>query len=143
MSRAPDRELLGAFLDDIVPVLHEACGVAAVVDNGAAFTGSEIAVIIHVHGDLSGVTWTFPAELARRLAEQMIPGVEPDPVMCEAAASELANILTGRGLAALAARGVHVEIEPPRVIAAAAPGVRGALSTVLGAVGVVFHGGAS
>jgi CheY-specific phosphatase CheX len=143
VSRAPDRELLGAFLDDIVDVLNEACGVAAIVDEHAVSTGSEIAVIIHVHGDLSGVTWTFPTELARRLAEQMIPGVEPDPVLCEAAASELANMLTGRGLAALAARGVHIEIEPPRVIAAAAPGVCSALSTDLGTVGVVFHGGAS
>jgi len=141
VSRAPDRELLLAFLSDAVSVLHEACGVAATVDDRAVPTGSEIAVIIHAHGDLSGVTWTFPCELARRVAQHMVPGIDPDPELCEAAASELANVLTGRGLAVLAAHGVTVEIEPPRVIAAAAPGIAGRLATALGAIGVVFHGG--
>lgn len=142
MSRAPDRELLGAFLHDVVGALHEACGVAATIDDRAVYEGTEIAVIIHVHGDLSGVTWTFPIELARRVVLQMIPDIEPDPSLCEAAAAELANILTGRGLATLAAHGVTAEIEPPRVIAAAAPGVGAWLATELGPIGVVFHGGA-
>jgi hypothetical protein len=69
----------------------------------------------------------------------MIPGIDPDPSICEAAAAELANVLTGRGLVYLAEQGFHVEIEPPEIIATAAGGVAGVLGTEVGAIEVVFH----
>src|SRR5213075_1973904 len=99
----------------------------------------QIAVLVHARGDLAGLTWWFPAELARRVALRMVPGIDPDPSICEAAAAELANVLTGRGLVYLAEQGLHVEIEPPEISALGTAGVTGALGTELGAIEVIFH----
>lgn len=130
---------LEAFLGTAGRVLTEATGVA-LATTAERTTDPMIAVIIHTRGDLSGVTWRFPVALVARMAWSMIPDCVPDAALCELAAGELANILTGRGLAALASHGVAIEMEPPQIAAACAPGIAGELRTELGAVEVVFHG---
>lgn len=139
MSPAPS--LVGEFLARVVDVLREAAGVDAAF--AAAPTGGgtpgQIAVLISARGDLSGMTWWFPAEVARRVALRMIPGIDPDPSICEAAAAELANVLTGRGLVFLAERGYHIEIDPPAISTVHAAGVGGMIGTEIGAIEVIFH----
>lgn len=136
-------DLVDSFLARVIDVLREvACVDASVVRlAGPAPDGvAQIAVIIRARGDLSGMTWSFPVEVARRVAVQMVPGIDPDPAICEAAAAELANVLTGRGLVYLAERGMQIEIEPPEIAPVSADGVAGALGTAHGTIEVVFHG---
>lgn len=131
---------LDAFLASAADVLHEATGVGISAPRASSRSEDAIAIIIHTRGSLSGVTWRFPLALAVRAAWRMAPDMVPDHALCELAAGELANILTGRGLEALAECGVNIEIEPPQIAVACAPGVSGQLCTELGAVEVVFHG---
>lgn len=130
---------LDAFLETVAVTLHEATGVG-IDDPPCGRTDDTISVIIHARGSLSGVTWRFPVALAARAAWKMAPDMVPDHALCELAAGELANMLTGRGLEALSGCGVRIEIEPPQIAVACAPGISGQLCTELGAVEVVFHG---
>src|SRR5262245_10407835 len=84
-----------------------------------------IGVLICVTGDLTGLTWQFPIAVTRRAAKILAPGLELDREILEAAASELANVLTGRGLDALACTGIDVEIGPPQITSTAVSGAIG------------------
>ncbi len=139
MSRAPDLVAIGDFLATIVGVLQQ-YGIGAGLDSGLPErTGrTDIAVVIHVRGDLTQVGWRFPVEIARRAASAMVPDLPLDASLLEAAASELANVLTGRGLVKLAAHGIQIEIEPPTVEPIAPGGVVGLLATDLGTIKVMF-----
>ena len=141
MSRGPDIVAVGDFLSTVVAVLQQ-FGVGAAVDDPSHSDGNrvDIAVVIHVRGDLSQVTWRFPVEVARRAANCMAPGMVLDASLLEAAASELANVLTGRGVTTLAAHGIEIDIEPPTVASIAPGGIVGLLATELGTIKVMFHG---
>lgn len=139
MSRAPDIVAIGDFLATVVGVLQQ-YGVGAGVDSGASeCTGrTDIAVVIHVRGDLTQVGWRFPVEIARRAASTMVPDMPHDASLLEAAASELANVLTGRGVTQLAAHGIQIEIQPPSLQEVTPGGVIGLLATDLGTIKVMF-----
>jgi CheY-specific phosphatase CheX len=145
----PDLETVGDFLDNAIGVLRT-YGIDAVVLDRApcvAPTGSIdtrlISVVIHVRGDLSGVTWQFPIAVTRHAASVIAPELGLDPEILELAASELANVLTGRGMTALSSHGVEIEIEPPQITPTARAGVTGQLTTELGSIVVIFHRGAT
>jgi CheY-specific phosphatase CheX len=127
-----------AFLDDASSVLRSMIGneQRPVVTEEQ---GRVISVVVHARGDLAGFTWSFPAEIAGRVAESMVPGVQPDGELREAAASELANVLTGRGLQTLADRGVMCEIEPPQISQGDPQGATYVVDTQVGIVSVTFH----
>lgn len=136
----PDPATVRDFLAHTIVVLREATGVAArVVETATAACADSIAIAIRVRGHLSGLTWTFPRALARDAARAMIGERDPAQAMCIAAAGELANILTGRGLVALEEHGVRVELEPPELVSEPGPGTVAHLVTPHGVVDVVFH----
>ncbi|MBA2541519.1 MAG: hypothetical protein H0V17_17890 [Deltaproteobacteria bacterium] len=139
MSHAPDIVAVGDFLATIVGVLQQ-YGIGAGLDDRAPEQSArtDIAVVIHVRGDLSQVSWRFPVELARRAAIQMVPDIAIDPSILEAAAGELANVLTGRGVTTLAAHGIQIEIDPPTIAEITPGGVIGLLATDLGTIKVMF-----
>lgn len=146
MSHEPELSELPAaviekFLAEVIESFREAVGVDALVGPAGETTDHSISVMVHVRGHLSGVAWSFPVEIARLAATRMVPGIDPDHEICTAAAAELANILTGRGLATLADHGFHIEIEPPQVRDDPPHGRGGTLGTEHGAVAVVFHEG--
>lgn len=141
-----DRNAFDAFLTSVVDVLGGAMGVRAVVD-GAPHAEPHptsppptIMVIVDMHGALTGVTWLFPHDLAHEVARQMLAVAEPDPSFDEAAAAELANVLTGRAMQALEGRGFQLELAPPRTsLPPIAPGVCARVRTDRGAIDIVFH----
>jgi CheY-specific phosphatase CheX len=139
VSRAPDIVAIGDFLATIVGVLQQ-YGIGAGLDDSHPERSklTDIAVVIHVRGDLSQVSWRFPVAIAKRAATAMIPDVPLDPVLLEAAAGELANVLTGRGMMTLAAHGIQIEIEPPTITSPTPGGVVGLLATDLGTIKVMF-----
>lgn len=145
MLPVPDPETVGEFLDNAIGVLRTFGIDAVVLERAPLVTVTEriepraIGVVIHVRGDLSGVTWQFPIEVTRHAASVIAPEIEIDATILEAAASELANILTGRGMTALASHGVEIEIEPPQITPTAEAGITGRLTTELGAIVVIFH----
>lgn len=98
-----------------------------------------IGVLVRVHGDLESLTWQFPVSVTEHAANVFAPGIALDAEVLEGTASELANILTGRGLRALADSGVSADIEPPEITVLATAGLRGQLSTQLGDILVIFH----
>ncbi len=128
-----------AFLDDATSVLRSMIGTQLGKPVVPADQSRMISVVVHARGDLAGFTWSFPAEVAERVAENMVPGMPPDPELREAAASELANVLTGRGLQTLAERGVVCEIEPPQIAHGDPHGATYVVDTQVGAVSVTFH----
>ncbi|MBX3155950.1 MAG: hypothetical protein KF773_08120 [Deltaproteobacteria bacterium] len=130
---------IAAFLADARSALVDATGLDAFVDVCPSESDEGIVVVIHVRGDLSGVSWRIPVAIAARLVEVMAPGVEADAAMHELGAAELANILTGRGVGALAAHGIAAEIEPPELAVTGERGLVVVLSTELGAIEVGFH----
>lgn len=139
MSLAPDIVAIGEFLATAVEVLHT-FGVGAAVDSERSRDDRhDIAVVINVRGDLTRVVWRFPVEVAARAATSMVPGVVLDLSMLEAAAGELANVLTGRGVTTLAAHGIVIDLEPPSLATTPPGGVVGLLATELGTIKVVFH----
>lgn len=145
MLPVPDPDTVGDFLDNAIGVLRTFGIDAVVLDRAPRVQQTEridtrvIGVVIHVRGDLTGVTWQFPIAVTRHAASVIAPELEIDPSILEAAASELANMLTGRGMAALASHGVEIEIDPPQITPTAQGGVTGRLTTELGAIVVVFH----
>lgn len=143
MPPVPDPGTVRDFLASTISVLRETTGTsAAVASPGTRRTNEDaIAIIVHARGQLSGLTWSFPFELLRDAARHMVEGIEPDREVCEATASELANILTGRGAASLESHGVVLEIEPPEVGALACPGIIAFLTTPNGVIEIIFHGG--
>ena len=128
-----------AFLDDATSVLRTMMGTQVDRPVVPEAESRMISVVVHARGDLAGFTWSFPAEVAERVAENMVPGMQPDPELREAAASELANVLTGRGLQTLAERGVMCEIEPPQISHGESHGSTYVVDTQVGAVSVTFH----
>jgi CheY-specific phosphatase CheX len=144
VSPGPDIVAIGDFLATIVGVLNQ-YGVGAAIDGHSQEISrvEPIAVVIHVRGDLSRVTWQFPVRVARRAATTMAPGLPLEPSVLEAAAAELANVLTGRGATTLAEHGIRIDIEPPQMEAATPGGVVGLLATELGTIKVMFHSVAS
>jgi CheY-specific phosphatase CheX len=130
---------IAAFLADARGALVEAIGLDAFVDVCPSESDGGLLVVIHVRGDLSGVSWRIPTAVATRLAEVMAPGIEIDAAMHELAAAELANILTGRGVGALALHGLTAEIEPPELAMTGERGLVVVLATELGAIEVAFH----
>ena len=145
MRPVPDASTVRDFLAHTITVLHEATGAfAKIASSNNPPEHDAIAIVIFVHGHLSGLTWTFPVELARDVARRMVPAdiagtPELDEALCEAAAGELANILTGRGARVLEAHGVAIEMTPPQRVAGAGPGMVARLQTSRGVVEVVFH----
>jgi len=141
----PDPDTVEDFLDNAIGVLHTFGITAVVLDHTPriATTGPidlrVIGVVIHVRGDIAGVTWQFPIAVTRQAASVFAPDLELDPGILEAAASELANVLTGRGLIALESHGLEIEISPPQITPTTRAGVTGRLTTELGAIVVVFH----
>jgi CheY-specific phosphatase CheX len=143
VSRAPDIVAIGDFLATIVGVLKQyGIGAGMDVSSPERTSRTDIAVVIHVSGDLTQVGWRFPVEIAKRAAETMVPDMPQDASLLEAAASELANVLTGRGATRLAAHGIQIDIEPPTVERATPGGVVGLLATDLGTIKVMFTKGA-
>jgi CheY-specific phosphatase CheX len=145
VSHALDRDTKASFLSNVVEMLG-AFGITAEVCDGAQYattTGpidmQTIGVLICVTGDLSGLTWQFPIAVTRRAATVLAPGIALEPEILEAAASELANVLTGRGLDALACQGIDFEIAPPRITSTALSGASTQLATELGLIVVSFH----
>jgi CheY-specific phosphatase CheX len=98
-----------------------------------------IAVRVGATGALCGITWVFPAALVVEMIRRALPGSEPRPALREAAATELANILTGRCAETLAIHGIVVEIEPPHIVTSIDEGVCVHLASKVGMVDVVFH----
>jgi CheY-specific phosphatase CheX len=142
--RAPNADPgVVAFLGNAQRMLLDSMGVVAQIGQVSARrirVEDRIAVIIHVRGDLTGLTWLFPHALAARAAHTLAPSFPVDAEMLQLAASELANILTGRCADALAAHGIHIEIEPPQVAAVTPSGMAGTLETELGPIEIIFHG---
>jgi CheY-specific phosphatase CheX len=130
---------IAAFLADARGALVEATGLDAFVDVCQSVSDDGIVVVIYVRGDLSGVSWRIPTAIAGCLLEVMAPGIEIDAAMHELASAELANILTGRGLGALALHGVTAEISPPELAITGERGLVVVLATELGAIEVTFH----
>jgi CheY-specific phosphatase CheX len=143
VSLVPDPLTVTEFLVTAIGVLHQVGITAVLVDRdlGVTSTGPldprTIGVVIEISGDLSGLTWHFPLAVTQHAASVLAPDLELDPELLEAAATELANMLTGRGLTVLA--GEHVEIAPPQLTLVTGPGVTGRLTTTLGAIAVIFH----
>lgn len=141
MPPVPDQSTVRDFLLSTIAVLRETTGTSAVVapPETPRTLDEVVAIIVHARGQLTGLTWTFPFELLRDAVRHMVDGIEPDRAVCEAMASELANILTGRGAAALESHGIVLEIEPPTLGAFACPGTIAFLMTPSGVIEVVFH----
>ena len=139
MQPVPDEDTVRDFLAHTIEVLREASGVASCSDEDRSCVTSGIAISIRVHGDFSGLTWTFPTKLARDTARRMVDGIDPDEDLCIAAAIELANILTGRGLVALEAHNVAARLEPPSLATEIGDGIVANLVTRHGVVEIVFH----
>jgi CheY-specific phosphatase CheX len=111
---APDAALR-AFLEAARDVLWDAIGVEARVGSQPHVGQDGFTVVIRARGDLAGVAFRFPVVFARHVARTMAPGLPYDRELGVLAVGELANQLTGRGLPALAAHGVVLDIEPPIV----------------------------
>lgn len=136
----PQQIAVHDFLQSTVEILLEATGARAVVAmESRDETGETMAVIIRARGDFAAVTWCFPVALVRDAALRMVPGLALDQALCQAAAAELANVLTGRGIEALEGHGLHIEIEPPELGFHPAPGTWATLVTSRGTVVVVLH----
>lgn len=97
-----------------------------------------IGVLVRVQGDMHSMTWQFPVSVTEHAAHVFAPGIALDGEVLEACASELANILTGRGLHTLAPN-VNGDLEPPEITMLATAGLRGQLTTQLGDILVIFH----
>ncbi len=141
MPPVPDLSTVHDFLLSTIAVLRETTGTSAVVAMPEIRHGHDnaVAIIVHARGDLTAFTWTFPFEMLQDAARFMVDGIEPDRSLCEATASELANILTGRGAAALESHGLFVDIQPPVLGAFAQPGTIAFLATPRGVIEIVFH----
>jgi CheY-specific phosphatase CheX len=142
VSHAPDPGV-AAFLDTARVVLRDAVGLECTlgpISPRRSRTEGRIAVLVEVHGDLTGLTFFFPEAFATHTAETMAPSVPLEPELVQLAVSELANVLTGRGVYALAEHGIHIELDPPHLTTATASGVTGTLVTDLGSIEIVFHG---
>jgi CheY-specific phosphatase CheX len=129
-------EMLGVF-----GISAEICEAGTRLATTGPIDMHAIGVLICVSGDLTGVTWQFPIAVTRRAASVLAPGLALEPAILEAAASELANVLTGRGLDALAGHGVDFEIAPPRITSVAPSGAISQVTTDLGLIVVSFHPG--
>ncbi|MEO8698392.1 MAG: hypothetical protein ABI867_00075 [Kofleriaceae bacterium] len=132
-----------AFLDTARSVLRDAVGIDATlgpISPRRSRVEDRIAVVIEVHGDLTGLTWLFPEAFATHAAHAMAPSLPVAPELLILVVSELANQLTGRGVCALAEHGIHIELDPPHLTTATASGVTGSLDTELGSIEIVFHG---
>ncbi len=141
MPSVPDVSTVHDFLLSAIAVLRETTGTSAVVALPQVRRGNEdaIAIIVPARGDLTALTWTFPCEMLREAARFMVEGIEPDRSLCEATAGELANILTGRGAAALESHGLFLDIQPPELGALARAGTIAFLDTPRGVIEIVFH----
>jgi len=141
---APDTAFADGFLASAVEVLRSFGLSAEVLDEtpSIAVPGPverrAIGVLVRVHGNPNGMTWQFPVSVTEHAANVFAPGIGLDSQVLEACASELANILTGRGLHALAEHG-DLEIEPPQITMLATAGLRSQLTTQLGDILVIFH----
>ncbi|MCX5741510.1 MAG: chemotaxis protein CheC [Proteobacteria bacterium] len=142
MPPTPEPEAIRAFLADVIEVLHETTGVTAVFDLGPGVPREEeITIMIHARGDLCGLSWTFPVALARAASRHMVPGLEFDRAICEVVASEIANIVTGRGATVLEQHGITIAIATPEVGDRFddTENTRARLATIYGPIDVVFH----
>lgn len=134
--------MIGAFLATARTVLFEATGIEAEVGKlGHALdrSGDRLAVAVPTRGDLASVIWLFPIGLAERAARVMAPGLMFDDELRGHVLTELATILTGRGLATLMLHGVRVELDAPGIVSASPSGIVGALVTEFGAIELAFH----
>jgi len=129
MAACDGADLNGAavdgFLSIVMRCLRSTIGVDAVVAAIGDTVSPEhtIAVAIDVTGDLRGpVTWVFPRPIALELVRRLLADPDPDPDTASDGATELANILTGRALEALEARGFECAIGVPRIHIGALPG---------------------
>jgi len=141
----PDRASAASFLQRAIAALRTLGIPAEIVEQtpDVAVPGPidlrAIGVLIDVHGDLSGLTWQFPLAVTQHAASVMAPELALDPGVLEATASELANMLTGRGLDALADHGIQVDLALPQITACCEAGVAGQLATTHGVIVVIFH----
>jgi len=131
------------FLSSAILLIRATTGVDAQVDvcrrSSPDIMSPTIAVHIGASGALDGITWVFPTALVVEMIKRALPGMEPRPALREAAATELANILTGRCAETLALHGISVEINPPTIASHIADGVCVHLASKVGVIDVVFH----
>ena len=145
MLLVPDRASAASFLERAIGALRTIGISAEIVEQtpDVAVPGPidlrAIGVLIDVHGDLSGMTWQFPLAVTQHAANVMAPELALDPAILEATASELANMLTGRGLDALADHGIQIDLALPRITESSAAGIAGQLATAHGVIVVIFH----
>jgi CheY-specific phosphatase CheX len=138
VSRGRDT-IVSEFLASAIAMLRATTGVDAKVDAAAPPSDGAVSVAVGAKGALAGITWVFPTAVVAEMIRRAIPGVPPRPALRDAAATELANILTGRCAETLSLHGVCVEIEPPHIVAHIDDGVRVQLATKLGTIGIVLH----
>jgi CheY-specific phosphatase CheX len=131
------------FLSSAILLIRATTGVDAEVDvcrrSSPEMLSPTVAVHIGASGALDGITWVFPTALVVEMIKRALPGMEPRPALREAAATELANILTGRCAETLALHGISVEIKPPMIVSHIADGVCVHLASKVGVIDVVFH----
>lgn len=142
---SPEGErLLAIFAATARDYLRAAIGIASTTMIGEPMTGdgslSTHTVLIRARGGVSAISWSFPRAIVERAAHRMVPELELDDEVRGQAASELANVLTGRAVAALAEHGVATDIEPPVLAPAELDGSVAQLVSPLGAISVVLHG---
>lgn len=138
MSPARDT-VVQEFLASAIAMVRATTGVGAAIDCTAPPSGTKIAVVIGTRGALSGITWIFPQAILSAMLRRSVPYAEKTDDLKSAAATELANILTGRCAETLALHGIHVEIDPPQLIQEIGDGQRVHLATELGTIDIVLH----
>jgi len=138
VSRGRDT-VVQEFLASAIAMIRATTGVNAAEAATVPPSGTKIAVVVTAKGALSGITWVFPQAVIAAMIRRAIPGAEHRVSLREAAATELANILTGRCAETLALHGIHVEIEPPRLVYQIGEGVKVHLATELGMIDIVLH----
>jgi CheY-specific phosphatase CheX len=138
VSRGRDT-VVQEFLASAIAMIRATTGVGAAIDSTVPPSGTKIAVVVGARGALSGITWVFPQAIIHAMIRRAIPGAENRASLRDAAATELANILTGRCAETLSLHGIHVEIEPPHVTHTIEEGVKVHLATELGTIDIVLH----
>jgi len=143
VSRGRD-SVVSEFLSSAILLIRATTGIDAKFDptrRAAIAEADATATAVHIGatGALCGITWIFPAALLVEMIKRALPGCEPRPALRDAAATELANILTGRCAETLSFQGILLEIQPPEIVNHIDDGVCVHLASKVGTVDVVFH----
>lgn len=135
-------DVVTGFLEVVVRYLRSTVGLDAVCAAIGEPTNppQTIAVALDFFGDVRGpVTWVFPKQIALELIRRLMEDPDPSPDTATEGATELANILTGRGTEILEAHGFRCEIGVPRVHLGDLPeGIAVRMSTADGPIDVIL-----